>query len=86
MPFLRTFAPFVAGVAEMTRSRFTAYNLGGGVLWVCGLVLAGNAFGNLPWVQQNLSRIIWAMILIPGLVVLFGAWKARLQKNERPAA
>ena len=77
MPFLRTFAPFVAGVAEMTRSKFTAYNVGGAILWVCGLTLAGYLFGNLPWVQENLSAIIWAMIIVPGLIVLFGAWKAR---------
>ena len=77
MPFVRTFAPFVAGVAEMTRSKFTAYNVGGAILWVGGLTLAGYLFGNLPWVQKNLSMIIWAMIIVPGLVVLFGAWKAR---------
>ena len=77
MPFIRTFAPFVAGVAEMTRSKFTAYNVIGALIWVVGLTLAGYWFGNLPWVQANLSKIIWAMILIPGLVILFGAWKAR---------
>jgi membrane-associated protein len=80
MPFLRTFAPFVAGVAEMTRSKFTAYNVGGAILWVGSLTLAGYLFGNLPWVQKNLSAIIWAMILVPGLVVIFGAWKAGRQK------
>jgi len=42
-----------------------------------GLTGAGYWFGNLPWVQANFSKIIWAMILIPGLIVLFGAWKAR---------
>jgi len=77
MPFIRTFAPFVAGVAEMTRSKFTAYNVVGALIWVVGLTAAGYWFGNLPWVQANLSKIIWAMILIPGVVVLFGAWKAR---------
>ena len=77
MPFLRTFAPFVAGVAQMTRSTFTLYNVGGAVLWVCGLTLAGYLFGNLPWVQKNLSVIIWALIIVPGLLVLFGAWKSR---------
>jgi membrane-associated protein len=80
-PFLRTFAPFVAGVGEMTRSKFTLYNVGGGILWVCGLTLAGYLFGNLPWVQKNLSMIIWAMILIPGLLVIFGAWKASRHKT-----
>ncbi|HNT40309.1 MAG TPA: VTT domain-containing protein [Rubrivivax sp.] len=77
MPFLRTFVPFVAGVAQMSRARFTLYNAAGGFLWVFGLVGAGYLFGNLPWVQANLSKIIWAMILVPGLIVLYGAWKAR---------
>ena len=77
MPFLRTFAPFVAGVAQMTRRKFTFYDVTGGTLWVCSLTLAGYLFGNIPLVQQNLSKIIWAMILIPGLVVLYGAWKTR---------
>ena len=77
MPFLRTFAPFVAGVAQMTRSKFTVYDVTGGALWVCSITLAGYLFGNLPWVQANLSKIIWAMILIPGVIALYGAWKAR---------
>src|SRR5215208_2038815 len=46
MPFLRTFAPFVAGVAQMTRRKFTLYDISGGLLWVCGITLAGYAFGN----------------------------------------
>ena len=82
MPFLRTFAPFVAGVAEMTRSKFTLYNIGGGILWVCGLTLLGYLFGNIPVVKQHLSQIIWAMILIPGLLVLVGAWRAGRQKQQ----
>jgi membrane-associated protein len=77
MPFVRTFAPFVAGVARMTRSRFTLFDVTGGSLWVCSITLAGYLFGNVPWVKEHLSQIIWAMILIPGLVILFGAWKAR---------
>jgi len=77
MPFLRTFAPFVAGVARMTRSKFTLYDVTGGMLWVGGIVTAGYLFGGIPWVKENLDKIIWAMILIPGLVILFGAWKAR---------
>jgi membrane-associated protein len=77
MPFLRTFAPFVAGVAQMTRRKFTLYDVTGGSLWVVTLTLAGYLFGNVPWVQANLSYLIWAMIGLPGLAVLFGAWKAR---------
>ena len=77
MPFVRTFAPFVAGVAQMTRSRFTFFDVTGGTLWVVSLVGAGYLFGNLPWVKENLSNIIWAMILIPGMIAIYGAWKAR---------
>jgi membrane-associated protein len=74
-PFLRTFAPFVAGVSDMDRSKFIFYNLVGGALWVGGIVTAGFLFGNIPVVKANLEKIIWAMILIPGLVVIYGAWK-----------
>ena len=77
MPFIRTFVPFVAGVAEMTRSKFTLFNVVGGFIWVVGLTLAGYLFGNLPIVQQHLSKIIWALIIVPGLIAMFGAWKAR---------
>jgi membrane-associated protein len=77
MPFVRTFAPFVAGVAQMTRSKFTLYDVSGGTLWVGGLVTAGYLFGNIPWVVTNLSMIIWAMILIPGLIVIGGVLRAR---------
>lgn len=76
-PFIRTFAPFVAGVAEMTRRTFTLYNVGGGLLWVGSLTLAGYLFGNIPWVKDNLEKIIWGAILLPGVIVFVGAWKAR---------
>jgi membrane-associated protein len=77
MPFIRTFAPFVAGVAEMDRAKFTGYNVLGAVLWVVGLTVAGYLFGNLPWVQEHLSKIIWALIIVPGLIAIYGAWRAR---------
>lgn len=79
MPFLRTFAPFVAGVAQMNRAKFTFYDVTGGALWVCSLVTVGYLFGNIPLVKQHLQHIIWAMILIPGLIVLIGAWRTRNQ-------
>jgi membrane-associated protein len=77
MPFVRTFAPFVAGVARMTRSRFTFFDITGGALWVVSLITVGYFFGNTAFVKLNLEKIIWAMILLPGLVILFGAWKGR---------
>lgn len=77
MPFVRTFAPFVAGVAKMDRSRFTLFNVIGAVLWVVGIGMAGYLFGHIGWVKANLDKVIWAMILIPGLFALWGAWRAR---------
>jgi membrane-associated protein len=68
----------------MTRSKFTLYDVTGGVLWVGGITTAGYLFGNLPWVKENLDKIIWSAILIPGLLVMFGAWRAR--RKAAPAA
>src|SRR5215510_9207199 len=86
LPFLRTFAPFVAGVAQMTRPKFTMYDVTGGTLWVVSIVTAGYLFGNLEWVQTHMSTIIWAMIVLPGLLALFGAWRAKRSKGSEPAA
>ena len=83
MPFLRTFAPFVAGVAQMTRSKFTFFDVTGGVLWVGSVTLAGYLFGNMPWVKANLDKIIWGAILVPGLLVVLGTWRAR-RKQAAP--
>lgn len=77
MPFARTFAPFVAGVAQMTRSKFSFYDVTGGTLWVTSIITAGYLFGNVPWVAANLSLIIWGFILVPGLIAIVGAWRAR---------
>ena len=82
IPFVRTFAPFVAGVAQMTRRKFTVYDVTGGVLWVGSITLAGYLFGNIPWVREHLGTIILAMILIPGALVLVGAWRARSVRAE----
>ena len=83
MPFIRTFAPFVAGVAAMSRGKFTAFNVIGALIWVLGIVTAGYFFGNIPWVRENLEKIIWAMILVPGLIAIWGAWKS---SRSSPAA
>jgi membrane-associated protein len=77
MPFIRTFAPFVAGVAEMNRGKFTLYNVVGALLWVLGICTAGYFFGNLPIVKEHLEKIIWGLILVPGLIAIYGAWRAR---------
>lgn len=82
MPFLRTFAPFVAGVAMMTRRKFTLFDVRGGALWIGSVTAAGYLFGNIPWVKTNLDKIIWAAIFVPGTIVLIGAWRARMQRAK----
>lgn len=84
MPFVRTFAPFVAGVAQMSRTRFTFFDITGSILWVGSLVTAGYLFGNIPWVREHLEKIIWATIIVPGLLVVFGSARARW-RNRREA-
>ncbi|HET9750682.1 MAG TPA: DedA family protein [Casimicrobiaceae bacterium] len=64
VPIVRTFAPFLAGVAGMSYRRFLSYNLAGGCLWIGLLVYAGYLFGNIPWVKDNLSLIVIAIVVV----------------------
>ena len=84
LPILRTFAPFVAGVAAMTHARFQLYNIAGGVLWVVSLTVAGYWFGNIAWVKSNLTAIILALIIIPGLPALAAAIQTWRQQRRAP--
>jgi len=77
LPILRTFAPFVAGVAEMPRARFQAFNVAGGVFWVVSLTLAGFWFGNLPLVKDNLSAVILAIVVVSVLPAVVGYLRHR---------
>jgi membrane-associated protein len=77
LPFIRTFAPFVAGVSHMDRARFTLFNVSGALLWVVGVSTVGYVFGNIPWVQQHFEKFIWALIVLPGLLAVWGAIKSR---------
>ena len=77
LPLFRTFAPFVAGIGAMSYPRFTFFNLIGAVSWVGSLTLAGYFFGNLPWVQKNLSVVIVGIIAVSLVPVVIGWWQQR---------
>jgi len=79
MPFIRTFAPFVAGVAEMSYRKFVAYNIVGATLWVGLLVPAGYLFGNIPWIKHNLGLMTLAIIVLSLLPAAWGWWRSRRQ-------
>ena len=70
LPFVRTFAPFVAGVAAMSYRKFALYNLVGGVIWVVSLTGLGYLIGNLPWVKAHFSWVALALIVVPALPAL----------------
>jgi membrane-associated protein len=76
VPIVRTFVPFVAGVGRMTYSRFIAYNLVGGFLWIGLFTYMGYAFGNQPFVQKNFKYVILAIIFLSVLPMVFEGWRA----------
>ncbi|MCF0104226.1 MAG: VTT domain-containing protein [Eggerthellaceae bacterium] len=88
MPFVRTFAPFTAGMGKMNFRNFTLFNCIGGIIWISLFVLAGYFFGGFPFVQKNLSLIVILMIGISGLPATLGAITAAIKtiraKKEPP--
>jgi membrane-associated protein len=81
VPIIRTFAPFVAGVAQMRYGYFISYNLIGGVVWTGLFLFAGYFFGNLPFVEQNFSTVIFAIIFISLIPVIVESIKGRKKKE-----
>jgi membrane-associated protein len=69
IPFIRTFAPFLAGVGKMSYRWFISYNIMGGVMWICAFTLTGFFFGSLPIVKENFSLLVYAIIGISLLAV-----------------
>src|SRR5215813_6662154 len=64
VPIIRTFAPFLAGVAGMTYGRFLSFNVVGAIAWIVSLVYAGYLFGNIPWVKNNLTLIVFLIVVV----------------------
>lgn len=82
IPIVRTFAPFVAGIALMQRHIFFFYNISGCILWVGSLVSAGYFLGNFEWVRNNFSLIVYLIIIISVLPVVIELILARFRKSS----
>jgi membrane-associated protein len=85
VPIIRTFAPFVAGVGQMSYAQFIGYNVVGGVLWVSVCVFGGYFFGNLPFVKKNFSVVILAIVAISVLPAVVEYLRQRAAAKRRGA-
>ena len=86
LPIIRTFAPFVAGIGDMTYRKFIVFNVVGGVLWVALAVGAGYFFGNIPVVKNNFSLVIIALVLIPGIPSVVEMIRIKIRQRAKKRA
>lgn len=82
VPLVRTFAPFVAGIGRMAYPRFIAYNVIGAIVWVVLLVYAGYFFGNIPFIKNNLTLVIFGIIGLSLMPMVVEYLRAR-SRNAR---
>jgi membrane-associated protein len=82
IPFIRTFAPFVAGIGKMNYRRFLGYNVLGGVAWVAAFLGAGYFFGNIPIIKDNFGLVLLGIIVVTVLAAFFGAAREMLKKKK----
>lgn len=82
VPIVRTFAPFLAGIGRMDRRTFAIYNVTGGATWVLSCLLAGYYFGQLPFVRENFSAVVLAIVVISVAPL---AWELIRARQEDPA-
>ena len=80
VPIVRTFAPFVAGIALMSPVKFVLFNATGAVIWVFSLVTAGYFLGNIPIVRDNFSLVVYGIIIVSVMPVVIGFIKSKMRK------
>jgi membrane-associated protein len=83
LPILRTFAPFVAGIAHMHYPRFLGFSIAGSLLWVGGLVTLGYFFGNVPFIKQHLSLMVVGIIILSLVPMILGLLRGRLGRAAK---
>jgi membrane-associated protein len=84
VPIIRTFAPFVAGIGEMPYGYFISYNIFGGIVWTALFTFGGYFFGNLPFVKENFSLVVIAIVLISVLPAVWEVVKAKRKPTTTP--
>lgn len=77
MPIIRTFAPFVAGIGQMSYGKFILYNIVGGIVWIAGFLYAGYFFGNIPVVKRNFTLVVFGIIIVSVLPAVFEYLRSR---------
>lgn len=86
IPIIRTFAPFIAGVGEMSYGRFISYNIFGGLVWTALFTFGGYFFGNLPFVKDNFSFVIIGIIIVSVIPVVVEFFRGRGKPSTKPGA
>jgi len=84
VPIVRTFTPFVAGIARMTYRRFLMFNVIGATSWVLSMTMAGYWLGQYPWIKNHFELVVLTIVFISVLPVLIGAWRAWRGKTLLP--
>jgi membrane-associated protein len=83
-PFVRTFTPYVAGVARMKYRQFAFYNIIGGLGWVFSMTTAGYWLGQIPWVERNFERVVVTIVILSVLPVMIGVARTWLEARRKP--
>jgi membrane-associated protein len=81
VPIVRTFAPFVAGVGNMTYSKYIRFCVAAAIIWVVSITMAGYLFGSLPWIKANFEKVVFGIILLSLLPVIFEFFKHKFAKK-----
>jgi membrane-associated protein len=81
VPIVRTFAPFLAGVAEMNYGRFLAFSVGGVVSWVFSITMLGHTLGGVPFVRRNFDKVILLIVFVSLIPVLLEFLRSRRAKE-----
>lgn len=84
IPIIRTFAPFVAGVAQMPYPRFAAFNIFGGIGWVIAMTMLGYSLGNIPLVRAHFEKVVIGIILVSVLPLVLEYFKSKRSAKLTP--